>query len=131
MTLLTFPVLSQFAFFFVIAVFMGHVAETARLDAQERAKSEALTQILEAAVAERTRDLTQSLKDLEDARHRLLASERLTTIGMLSAGVAHDIRSPLAALRSAVGPVTPTFVRQERDFGGARITAAALDLTQR
>jgi signal transduction histidine kinase len=111
--LLTFPVLSQFAFFVVIAIFMGHVAETARRDAQERAKSEALTQVLEAAVAERTRDLRQSLKDLEDARHRLLASERLTTIGMLSAGVAHDIRSPLAALRSALDETPPMLAEAE------------------
>jgi signal transduction histidine kinase len=106
-SLLAFPVLSQFAFFVVIAVFMGHVAEIARDDARERARSEALALVLEGAVAERTRDLTQSVKDLEDARHRLLASERLTTIGMLSAGVAHDIRSPLAALRSALDESPP------------------------
>lgn len=101
-TVLSFPVLSQLAFFFVIAVFMGHVAESAREDAHERARQEALAQRLEAAVTERTRDLLASMRELEDARQRLLASERLSTIGMLSAGVAHDIRSPVAALRAAL-----------------------------
>lgn len=117
-TVLSFPVLSQMAFFFVIALFMGHVAETAREEARERARREALTQRLETAVTDRTRELVRSLADLEQARHRLLASERLSTIGMLSAGVAHDIRSPLAALRAALEDA-PLLLDEARERGAA------------
>jgi signal transduction histidine kinase len=100
--LLTFPALSQFAFFLVVAVFMGHVAESAREQARERLRAEITNTRLEAAVQERTRDLRTSLEELRAARDRLQASDRLATLGMLSAGVAHDIRNPLAAIHAAL-----------------------------
>jgi signal transduction histidine kinase len=100
--LLTFPALSQFAFFLVVAVFMGHVAESAREQARERMRAEITNTRLEAAVQERTRDLRDSLEELRSARDRLQASDRLATLGMLSAGVAHDIRNPLAAIHAAL-----------------------------
>jgi signal transduction histidine kinase len=100
--LLDFPALSQFAFFVVVAVFMGHVAESAREQARERMRAEITNSRLETAVQERTRDLRTSLEELRSARERMQASDRLATLGMLSAGVAHDIRNPLAAIHAAL-----------------------------
>ena len=101
-SILTFPVLAQFAFFFVIAVFMGQVAESAREQAREKANTDLLNSRLEAAVAEKARDLSRSFEELDGARERLHAADRLATLGMLSAGIAHEIRNPLAAIRAAL-----------------------------
>lgn len=101
-TLLTFPVLSQFAFFFVVSLFMGQLAESGRESARERARAEEERRRLEVAVADRTRDLTRSEEELEATRRRLSAADRLATLGTLAAGIAHDIRNPVAALKAAL-----------------------------
>ena len=41
-------------------------------------------------------------KELAAARTRLQAADRLATLGMLSAGIAHEIRNPLAAIRACL-----------------------------
>jgi signal transduction histidine kinase len=50
---------------------------------------------LEAKVEERTRDLNQSLDDLQRAQSRLVQSEKLASLGQLTAGIAHEIKNPL------------------------------------
>lgn len=50
---------------------------------------------LEAKVVERTRDLNQSLDDLQKAQSRLVQSEKLASLGQLTAGIAHEIKNPL------------------------------------
>lgn len=54
---------------------------------------------LEMNVAERTRELTQANHTLQQAQKRLLASEKLATIGQLTAGVAHEINNPIAVMQ--------------------------------
>jgi signal transduction histidine kinase len=50
---------------------------------------------LEAKVADRTRELGQSLEDLRSAQDRLVQSEKLASLGQLTAGIAHEIKNPL------------------------------------
>ncbi|SDN14924.1 Signal transduction histidine kinase regulating C4-dicarboxylate transport system [Methylobacterium phyllostachyos] len=50
---------------------------------------------LEAKVEERTRDLNRSLDDLQKAQSRLVQSEKLASLGQLTAGIAHEIKNPL------------------------------------
>ena len=46
-------------------------------------------------VQARTRELTQSLDDLRAAQDRLVQTEKLASLGQLTAGIAHEIKNPL------------------------------------
>ena len=46
-------------------------------------------------VQARTRELAQSLDDLRGAQDRLVQSEKLASLGQLTAGIAHEIKNPL------------------------------------
>ena len=46
-------------------------------------------------VQKRTQQLTQSLEDLRTAQDRLVQTEKLASLGQLTAGIAHEIKNPL------------------------------------
>jgi two-component system, NtrC family, sensor kinase len=46
-------------------------------------------------VQARTRELSQSLDDLSAAQDRLVQTEKLASLGQLTAGIAHEIKNPL------------------------------------
>jgi signal transduction histidine kinase len=46
-------------------------------------------------VQQRTRELSQSLEDLRAAQDRLVQTEKLASLGQLTAGIAHEIKNPL------------------------------------
>jgi signal transduction histidine kinase len=46
-------------------------------------------------VQERTEELSQSLDDLRTAQDRLVQTEKLASLGQLTAGIAHEIKNPL------------------------------------
>ena len=46
-------------------------------------------------VQKRTADLTKSLEDLRTAQDRLIQTEKLASLGQLTAGIAHEIKNPL------------------------------------
>jgi two-component system NtrC family sensor kinase len=46
-------------------------------------------------VQAKTRDLTQSLEELRTAQDRLVQTEKLASLGQLTAGIAHEIKNPL------------------------------------
>jgi len=47
------------------------------------------------SVEARTRELTKSLEDLRTAQDRLIQTEKLASLGQLTAGIAHEIKNPL------------------------------------
>lgn len=87
-TLLTFERLAPMLFFFVIAVFMGHVAGEARRQPAEDQPAGGVP------------SLRQSTARLRAAREGVQAEDRLNTLALIAAGVAHEMRRPLAILRS-------------------------------
>jgi two-component system sensor histidine kinase HydH len=58
--------------------------------------------------------LGQAMRALEDAQESMVRTEKLAAVGQLAAGVGHELRNPLAAIRNA-----HTFIGKKLDKGGS------------
>jgi C4-dicarboxylate-specific signal transduction histidine kinase len=63
---------------------------------------ESLRLLLEALRLRRS-ELERTLQELRAAQNQLVAAERLTTLGKLTAGISHEVRNQLATLRVLLG----------------------------
>lgn len=57
-----------------------------------------VAQRLEQRVAERTRDLADALRELQEAQARLVLSEKFAAVGLLVQGIAHNMATPLSGI---------------------------------
>ncbi|GIW41497.1 MAG: hypothetical protein KatS3mg076_2074 [Candidatus Binatia bacterium] len=76
-----------------------------RLNASLEEKVRERTAAVEAANAELSRSLRQlrvAYRQLEESQAGLLRAERLATLGRLAAGIAHEVNTPLSAVRNAL-----------------------------
>ncbi len=60
---------------------------------------------LEHRVAERTRELSDALKQLQEQEMLLIQSEKMSSLGQMVAGVAHEVNTPLAYVKSSLDTV--------------------------
>jgi signal transduction histidine kinase len=85
-----------------LLVGIGYLA--ARLLATQAALRIA-NQGLESRVQDRTRDLTRTLEQLKESEAQLVQSEKMSSLGQLVAGVAHEVNTPLAYVKNSLATV--------------------------
>ncbi|MEM9568242.1 MAG: AAA family ATPase, partial [Cyanobacteria bacterium P01_E01_bin.34] len=77
---------------------------------------------LEQKVEERTQELSTALAELRRTQEGLVQSEKMAALGQLVAGIAHEINTPMGAIRSSVQYITnfldSTLLEQPQFFGG-------------
>jgi len=83
--------------------FQRLVKEKERLEQENQLYQKRLeeqNQRLEDLVWERTRKLEQSLEELKRTQDKLIQSEKMASIGALTAGITHEINNPMAYVKS-------------------------------
>ena len=85
------------------------------------------------AEQQRTRELTKSLEDLRTTQDRLVQTQKLASLGQLTAGIAHEIKNPLNFVNNFSG-VSVEMIEElqealDRMKGDAKTRAAIAELT--
>ena len=90
-----------YLFYYAAALLIGVGYLASRVASAQRQLREA-NEDLEKRVSERTRDLSQTLKRLKESEAQLVQTEKMSSLGRMVAGVAHEINTPLSYVKNSV-----------------------------
>jgi len=79
-----------------------HLSSIAIMKRNDEAKLKELNSNLEHKVCQRTSELTDALKTLQDTQKKLVHSEKMAALGKLTASIAHEINNPTNFTYAAV-----------------------------
>jgi signal transduction histidine kinase len=85
----------RIAFLFLVATFLGLLAEKDKGDKQQM-------ETLNHELSEKTSKLQLAYGQLEDAQRQIIHTEKLSSLGTLVAGVAHEINNPIGIIANRV-----------------------------
>jgi signal transduction histidine kinase len=109
------------------------LAEVEQLSSEKQEILLAQNETLEKQVNERTAALNQSLHDLKSTQTQLIQSEKMASLGELTAGIAHEIQNPLNFVNN-FSEVSIELLEELKDEAGAGnkddVIAIAGDLIQ-
>lgn len=91
------------------------------LEVEVRERTQALEKALRDLSNSNAR-LEKAMQDLEESQARLVQSEKMAALGQLIAGIAHEINTPLGAIRASVGNMSQD-IAQALDTEIARVRA--------
>ena len=74
---------------------------------------------------QRTDDLTQSLNELRAAQDRLVQTEKLASLGQLTAGIAHEIKNPLNFVNNFSSLSVELIDELDEELAKVKVDAAA------
>jgi DNA-binding LacI/PurR family transcriptional regulator/signal transduction histidine kinase len=79
---------------------------------------------LHSAEKERSRELEHAYRAMQENQEKLLISEKMAALGRLSAGIAHEMNTPLAAVRTALDELGKLAHEYRASLDDARVTSA-------
>lgn len=67
----------------------------------KKVEMDKLNNSLEARVAQRTQQLSKSLEELNLVQEKLIENSKLSALGLMAAGMAHELNTPLGSIRTS------------------------------
>ncbi len=86
---------------------------------------------IEYLVARRTQELTSANETILSQQESLVASAKLSVLGEMSSGIAHEINNPLTAVIGNTSMMIKALDRQPLDIEKMRVMLARIDVTAR
>ena len=99
-----------------VAVFFRDITERIKIQKE----IQALNEELEDKVRKRT-------KDLEETRDRLIEAEKMSSLGRLVAGVAHEINTPVGICKTGISFIEENIAEMKRVFIDGELTLARFE----
>ena len=89
----------------VLAYLVWNLASSRLLIERINRQLREANETLERRVAERTRELTDALAKLKESEALLVQSEKMSSLGQMVAGIAHEVNTPLAYVKASLESV--------------------------